>query len=807
MKRYLNYIVTLFSALLSLSIFFSCMRRALPTRQAMDSQKKPSESTDKKVESSSDLDKTLDQVAKLTPLGLYISRGHKSLVLALINSQSTNINDTGDAPPSLFYALQCKKPDIALALLQHPRHNELDVAYTLPETGDTALHVAVEYGYTEVVKKLINKEKIKVNKVNINAQNNKKETPLFLALKAGQKQIAHLLLEVSNIDLSVPGYTHYNNLLDWAVNKDDGGVTRLILKNQPNFNSENHNYLLRLAASKGYLDTVKAFLERQQGIDLNSQNEDGNTVLHVAAREGHTEVVKEILNNKQIKIDINAQNKEGNTALHIATMKGRTKVAKLLINKEKINLNVQNEDRNTVLHLAARAGHPEVVQELLLKDANIDVNAQDKDGDTALHVAADKGHLGVVEALVEAKADVNSQNNANNTPLHLAVYNDHVSVVKFLVELLDINLNVKNNNNKTPLNLANDKNYTKLAQELVNISMNLSQEIISDLQCKDHYFSQERVEYWLSKRLSIDAKDSAGKTLLFYALNFNQGLVPFLIKKGADVNAKNNVGWTPLLTTLASGDDYLKIFMEARVPVDVNLGNNQGETPLMYAAIKTNSDVVEFLIKKGAVIDAQDIKGKTPLMYAARNNNMGPLKVLLAHKAKVHIQDKSKKTALDYVTYDEMIPLLQDAFNKSITPLDLVKHPNVLDEDILKYLEKNHFSEEKIGYLLDKGLKIDAKANDEYESTLLMLVVKDSKLENRYDITQYLIGKGANLNLKDKEGDTVLHLVVRRGLKEIVQLLLDNNIDDNITNQYGATALDEAKNDNIIALLSKKTKN
>jgi len=77
-------------------------------------------------------------------------------------------------------------------------------------------------------------------------------------------------------------------------------------------------------------------------------------------------------------------------------------------------------------------------------------------------------------------------------------------------------------------------------------------------------------------------------------------LIKNLIEAGADVNAKNDHGETPLLrAALYDSPEVIKIFIKAGA--DVNVKNKYGYTPLMHAKERPDaSDIIKILIEAGA---------------------------------------------------------------------------------------------------------------------------------------------------------------------------------------------------------------
>lgn len=81
--------------------------------------------------------------------------------------------------------------------------------------------------------------------------------------------------------------------------------------------------------------------------------------------------------------------------------------------------------------------------------------------------------------------------------------------------------------------------------------------------------------------------------------------------------------------------------------------------PLHGAAFRNNVDIIEALIKYGAVIDGRECReGLTALMYASKVGNTDSVKVLLELGADYSIKSKSGQAALDLSKNDEIRELI-----------------------------------------------------------------------------------------------------------------------------------------------------
>ena len=145
----------------------------------------------------------------------------------------------------------------------------------------------------------------------------------------------------------------------------------------------------------------------------------------------------------------------------------------------------------------------------------------------------------------------------------------------------------------------------------------------------------EIVWYLLEKGANINQADAFGATPLHMAvLGGHKEMVELLISKGADVNAKSHNGKIPLQMAFEKDDpEIIDVFLKQGLQVSSSI-NQYNRTLLHEAAIMGKIKTVNFLIDKGAQIDARDDTGKTPLELAAICGNKNVVELLVSKGAK-----------------------------------------------------------------------------------------------------------------------------------------------------------------------------
>lgn len=89
-----------------------------------------------------------------------------------------------------------------------------------------------------------------------------------------------------------------------------------------------------------------------------------------------------------------------------------------------------------------------------------------------------------------------------------------------------------------------------------------------------------------------------------------------LISAGANVNAQDIAGETPLYYSFGDTQNLDVLKMLLRHGADVTLTNINGEQPLYWAVVSENTNAVVMLLQSGADPSLKDRFGKTPLDYA-----------------------------------------------------------------------------------------------------------------------------------------------------------------------------------------------
>jgi ankyrin repeat protein len=397
--------------------------------------------------------------------------------------------------------------------------------------GMTALHWAVYHGDEKSVRLLIDA------KCDVNVATRYEVTPLAIACQLGRAEsVERLLAGGADVNATLPGGV---TLLMTACRTGSAEVVRHLLKSKARINAAERRgqTALMWATAEGHAAVMDLLIK--VGADLNASTSNGFSAIMFAARQGHIDAVKRLL----------AAGVDVNTAMYPKSKGNRTP-----------------RGGTSVLQLAVESGHFELA--LLLVQNGADPNDQ-RSGFTPLHALSwvrkpDRGEnakgdpsprgsgrltsLGFIRELVHAGADVNTRlnkgtggravlNKRGATPFLLAAKTADIPFMKLLLEL-GADPTIPNAEGCMPIAAAAGIGVRAVGEEA-----GTEPEVI------------ETIDFLMKLGADVNAKDQNGETAMHGAAYRNFPLVvASLAKHGADPavwNQKNKHGWTPAM--IASG--------------------------------------------------------------------------------------------------------------------------------------------------------------------------------------------------------------------------------------------------------------
>lgn len=248
------------------------------------------------------------------------------------------------------------------------------------------------------------------------------------------------------------------------------------------------------------------------------------------------------------------------------------------------------------LNVAAHYGDNDLIK--LFLEHGADVNHAGVSEETALHAATKKGHIETVKLLLDKDADMNAIYNKTYKAedfishgrdahaIELAAENGHNDLIELFISK-GVEINRTDSFGNTPLSLASENGHLGT------------------------------VELLLSKGLDVNAKDGLKQTALHKAAhNGHKDVVELLLSKNADVSLLDDCERPAIIHAAQGGrKNVFETFLAHGC--DVNMPNGLGSTSLHeVSGMHANKDMIEFLIGKGANINALDNAKRTPLDVA-----------------------------------------------------------------------------------------------------------------------------------------------------------------------------------------------
>lgn len=258
----------------------------------------------------------------------------------------------------------------------------------------------------------------------------------------------------------------------------------------------------------------------------------------------------------------------------------------------------------------------------------------------------------------------------------------------------------------------------------------------------------------------------------------NAEIMEYLLSKGAKTDNEDSHGATPVLFAAGGGQQNTKVY-ELLIAKGVNLKksvNADGANALLLAIANDPEMVLtNYFISKGLDLNSTDAAGNNAFSYAARSGNIELLKKLLQKGVKPNpnamlmAAQGSRRSAntLNVYQYLESLQLKATVTSKE-------------GENVLHAIVRRPNQEEIIKYFLAKG--VDVNQADEDGNTVLMNAAAVNRDVAVFDL---LLPAVKNINHTNKKGLSALTLAVRSNAPEVVSYLIGKGADVKVLDKEG----------------------
>lgn len=383
----------------------------------------------------------------------------------------------------------------------------------------------------------------------------------------------------------------------------------------------------------------------------------------------------------------------------------------------------------------------------------------------------------------------------NANPLIEAAHQNDLSKIEALIQDGAL-VNEANRYGVTPLSLACQNGNGKMVEQLLKAGADVNQALPGDespLHTASRTGKLDCVKLLVAAGAGINAREHRDQTpLMWAAADGHVDVVRFLLEKGAEFKKPLDSGYTPLLFAVRQGHgDVVKILIEKGAGVNeaakVKRGRKRmsnGTSPLILAIENGHFELAAYLLTMGA--DANDLRsGNAPLHVLSwvRKSVKGDgddglptpegsgdltslelVKVLVKHGADPNLKLKGggpKGTAR--VDRNGATPYLLAAQTADLPFL------KVLEEVGADPKMANHCGTTPL--LAAAGMGVTAPGEEAAD------------LKSALEVVKYLVKQGADINVKDDRGESVMHAAAYKSAPELMALLDELGADIKVWHQ------------------------
>lgn len=197
--------------------------------------------------------------------------------------------------------------------------------------------------------------------------------------------------------------------------------------------------------------------------------------------------------------------------------------------------------------------------------------------------------------------------------------------------------------------------------------------------------------------------------------------------------------------------DIVKVRQLLERGADVNARNENGTTPLHFAARYGNTDIAKLLIERGADVNAK--KEGTPLHWAIYHRNTDIAKLLIEKGADLNALDESYNTPIEEVVILGRIEVAKLLIEKGA---DINSMLNMAASSRYTDIAK---------LLIEKGADVNARDNGQRTP------LHNTAFSGNTDMAKLLMEKGADVNVKDGYDKTPAMVAEQHNYPELAAML------------------------------------